>query len=229
MKTRARPVPWLPCDEAALAKLYPEYEGEVLARVFGRSVASIEGKANELRLRKSAAYKAKAYKRSRFQKGHVPANKGRKGYVAPGCEKGWFKRGEVNGRARQLWVPVGSHRINADGYLDRKVSDEPGPQTLRWKPLHRLVWAEAHGPIQEHTRLTVTHGTAEPTLPRPAPSPTPCATCPRSTSTRRAMSRCAATPTSPSSSTAAPRASSAARAGPRRSSRCRPTSTPALR
>jgi len=147
MKTRARPVPWLPCDEAALAKLYPDYEGEVLARVFGRSVASIEGKANELRLRKSAAYKAKAYKRSRFQKGHVPANKGRKGYVAPGCEKGWFKRGEVNGRARQLWVPVGSHRINADGYLDRKVSDEPGPQTLRWKPLHRLVWAEAHGPI----------------------------------------------------------------------------------
>ena len=30
-----------------------------------------------------------------FEKGHVPANKGRKGFYSKGSEKGWFKKGHV--------------------------------------------------------------------------------------------------------------------------------------
>ena len=44
-------------------------------------------------------------------------------------------------------VPVGSYRVNADGYLDQKISDQPGPQNLRWKSVHRLVWERTHGPV----------------------------------------------------------------------------------
>jgi hypothetical protein len=29
-----------------------------------------------------------------FEKGTIPPNKGRKGWHPPGCEKGWFRKGE---------------------------------------------------------------------------------------------------------------------------------------
>jgi hypothetical protein len=54
-----------------------------------------------------------------------------------------------DGSRPHTWVPVGSYRINGDGYLDRKVNDLPGPNTVRWKPVHRLVWSDAHGPVPE--------------------------------------------------------------------------------
>jgi hypothetical protein len=43
-------------------------------------------------------------------------------------------------------VPVGTLRINGDGYLDRKVTDV-GPSRHCWVAVHRLVWIAAHGPI----------------------------------------------------------------------------------
>ncbi len=46
------------------------------------------------------------------------------------------------------WKPVGTYRINADGYLDRKIKDEGRPQD-RWERVHRLVWIEHRGPIPE--------------------------------------------------------------------------------
>ena len=49
--------------------------------------------------------------------------------------------------AAKLVQPIGTLRINYDGYLDRKVSDLPGPPHRRWHPVHRLVWEAAHGPV----------------------------------------------------------------------------------
>ena len=57
-----------------------------------------------------------------------------------------FKKGQLNGVAAARWVPIGSYRINADGYLDRKIRDDGLPQK-RWVPVHRLIWIDAHGPI----------------------------------------------------------------------------------
>lgn len=74
----------------------------------------------------------------RFQKGSIPANKGKKGYCAPGCKKTWFKKGNVPVNYR----PVGSERVSKDGYVEIKVAD---PNV--WRLKQRVLWEEVHGKI----------------------------------------------------------------------------------
>ncbi|MFO1268575.1 MAG: hypothetical protein U1F67_18490 [Rubrivivax sp.] len=85
-----------------------------------------------------------------FKKASKPWNAGLKGVTGhhPNCRATQFKPGSFNGRAAKLVMPIGSYRVNADGYLDRKVSDQPGPHTLRWRAVHRMVWEAAHGPAE---------------------------------------------------------------------------------
>ncbi|WP_371398878.1 HNH endonuclease [Marinovum algicola] len=84
----------------------------------------------------------------RLEKGNVPPNKGRKGYCAPGSEKGWFRKGGMSGRAKALYKPIGSERISKDGYLERKLHDGQ-PLQSRWRAVHLIRWEETHGPIPE--------------------------------------------------------------------------------
>lgn len=73
---------------------------------------------------------------SRFQAGHIPATLGQRGIRhSIGTE---FKAGHRPHNYR----PLGSERVNSDGYLEVKVAD---PKT--WKGKHRMVWEELHGPI----------------------------------------------------------------------------------
>lgn len=74
----------------------------------------------------------------RFQKGQEPPNKGKKGVCAAGCEKTWFKKGHIPANYR----PVGSERVNADGYIEVKVADPN-----KWKLKHRVVWESVNGKI----------------------------------------------------------------------------------
>lgn len=74
----------------------------------------------------------------RFQKGQVPPNKGKKGVCAAGCEKTWFPKGHVPKNHR----PVGSERVNKDGYIEVKVA-EPN----KWRLKHRIVWENVNGPV----------------------------------------------------------------------------------
>lgn len=79
----------------------------------------------------------------RFENGHVPHNKGRKGWCAGGNSiKTRFKKGS----RPQTWVPVGSERTTKDGILQRKISDTGYPPR-DWISVHSLVWEEHHGPI----------------------------------------------------------------------------------
>ncbi|MCL4441540.1 MAG: HNH endonuclease [Firmicutes bacterium] len=94
----------------------------------------------------------KAYKKNhgltsglsgRFRPGHVPANKGRKGVflggqVAEACQ---FKKGHK----AHNWVPIGSERVNGDGYVDIKIAD--GQLQKNWKGKHILIWEERNGPV----------------------------------------------------------------------------------
>lgn len=74
-----------------------------------------------------------------FKKGHTPANKGKKGICGRGCEKTWFKKGQIPSNHR----PVGSERIDGkDGYILIKVA-EPN----KWKHKHRVIWEQHNGPI----------------------------------------------------------------------------------
>lgn len=76
----------------------------------------------------------------RFEKGHPPYNKGKKGHYAPGSEKGWFQKGHIPHTHRE----VGSERFNIYGYIEVKVA-EPN----KWMAKHHLVWEEHNGPIPE--------------------------------------------------------------------------------
>ena len=40
------------------------------------------------------------------------------------------------------YKPVGTERVNADGYVEVKIAD---PKT--WKGKHLIVWEKAHGPV----------------------------------------------------------------------------------
>lgn len=90
----------------------------------------------------------------RYEKGHISHNKGRKGYYAPGCEKGWFKKGE------QPWdtMPVGTVVTKSDGYLWKKIDDKPGVWTQNWRQLHLLLWEESHGAVPEGHRVIFKDG-----------------------------------------------------------------------
>lgn len=74
----------------------------------------------------------------RFQKGQEPPNKGKKGICADGCERTWFQKGHIPANYR----PVGSERVNADGYIEVKVADPN-----KWKLKHRVVWESVNGKI----------------------------------------------------------------------------------
>jgi hypothetical protein len=84
-----------------------------------------------------------------FPKGHEPKNKGRKGYCAPGSEKGWFKKGH------KPWnhAEVGDEAWTTDGYLKVKIA-EPN----KWRHKHVLVWEAQNGKVPEGFMVTFRNG-----------------------------------------------------------------------
>lgn len=94
----------------------------------------------ELCIRQIKAYKKNHSLSSgfdgRFCQGHTPFNKGRKG--ADGWEPTQFKKGNKPWNCQ----PVGSKRVNGDGYVDIKIADPN-----KWKGKHILIWEGANGPV----------------------------------------------------------------------------------
>lgn len=73
---------------------------------------------------------------ARFKKGSTPPNKGTKGLYNVGGNKTSFKKGIVP----HNYMPVGSERVNSDGYVDIKVADPN-----KWRAKHILIWEAHHG------------------------------------------------------------------------------------
>lgn len=151
--------PWTKREIAIIRRDYPHKQTKLIAAALKRPLSGVYKTANDLGVKKSAAFLASsesgrltklsaagvAY---RYPKGHVPANAGlrRPGWGPGRMRETQFKKGQRSGIAAAHWVPVGSLRINADGYLDRKVRDDGLPQK-RWVGVHRLLWMKANGPI----------------------------------------------------------------------------------
>jgi len=155
---------WSPDQLDALRRLYPDYAADVVARVLGRPTGSVHAKAAQLGLVKSEAFnlsdrsgriqrgkQSPAMVATRFGKGQTPWNKGTKGMSGhhTNTRATQFKPGRKPEEARN-YKPIGSLRISsADGYLERKVTDDPAlVPARRWVAVHRLVWEAEHGPIQ---------------------------------------------------------------------------------
>lgn len=85
-----------------------------------------------------------------FQKGHTPYNKNKKladlypPDVLERIAKTQFKKGQRPANYR----PVGSMRINVDGYREIKVADK-GTQHQRWHLYHKEIWEKEYGPVPE--------------------------------------------------------------------------------
>jgi hypothetical protein len=138
-----------------------------LARRLRRSICSVNNRAYQLGLRKSAAYLASPaacrMRRGdalgaafRFKPGQAPANKGlrRPGYAPGRMKETQFKPGSKTWR----YMPIGSTRL-VDGYCYRKVSDVPKvAYTVNWKPEHVLIWSGAHGPVPAGHAIVFSNG-----------------------------------------------------------------------
>jgi hypothetical protein len=74
--------------------------------------------------------------------GMAPPNKGTKGLFNVGGNKTSFKPGQQ----ALNYKPIGTERIDRDGYTIVKISDY-GPWHKRWKHKHKVIWEETNGPI----------------------------------------------------------------------------------
>lgn len=147
---------WKPEEEAFLREHYADSLTVDLAVVFGMPIKRILAKANAMGLHKSVALIAETARErtsrpdhgsraTRIQPGQEPWNKGVKGSTGthPNTRATQFK----TGIKPHTWVPVGSYRLVEGPVLEQKVNDLPGPNTVRWKPVARLVWEKEHGPV----------------------------------------------------------------------------------
>ena len=154
--------PWTEAQLAVLRQFYPHLRAQDVAQIIGRTTSSVHQKALQLRLGKSDEFNTSqasgrvlrgqqdpAMVATQFKPGLQPWNKGKKGTTGlhPNCRATQFKPGRPAHESRN-YLPIGSLRINADGHLERKVTDDPSIQPVRrWTPVYRLVWESEHGPI----------------------------------------------------------------------------------
>lgn len=145
---------WPAADVQMLRELYPNRKSEDVAAAIGKTTAQVYSKAAALGLKKSSEYLAgphscrlrqgdNAGASTRFQTGFVPWNKG-KAFVAGG------RSAETRfgaGHAPHNTQPIGSYRLTKDGTLQRKISNDKGSNSVRWRGVHELVWVEANGPV----------------------------------------------------------------------------------
>ena len=131
--------------------MYPEHLASEIAEIIGKTTVGVQQMAAKLGVRSTPEKIARTGKMSqnhpnviatRYKKGNVPPNKGKKvsAEVYEKMKPHMFKKGETPLNYR----PVGSERVNVEGYVEVKVAD---PKT--WKLKHRVIWEEAHGPIPE--------------------------------------------------------------------------------
>ena len=147
--------PWTDDERAELARRYPNEVTADIARDMGRPAGGIYDQANKLGLKKSPEYMREIHgahivdagARYRFHAEQSPWNKGIPGSTGnhPNTKRTQFKPGRRPEEARN-YQPIGTLRI-LDGYLQRKITDDPALYpSRRWVAVHRLVWEAVNGP-----------------------------------------------------------------------------------
>lgn len=114
--------PWTDEEISLLRSLYPATRAQDVAARLGRTLATVHRRASLLKIGKHKTIKASP-----------PGGRG---------VESRFK----NGSRGRMWVPVGTLRVNADGCLERKVTDV-GYSPRNWVPIHRLLWIEKNGHV----------------------------------------------------------------------------------
>lgn len=148
---------WSPEDDATICQHYPTHSAQEVGAMIGRSTKAIWQRAHTLGVNKSRAWIAERARQAmqskdhpgratQFAKGLTPWNKGQSYHAGGRSSETQFKPGVRQGRALSLYQPVGSLRIDRDGYLQRKINDDK-PFHKRWRAEHLVIWEEANGPL----------------------------------------------------------------------------------
>lgn len=111
--------------------------------------SAIANRKNKLKLRSGISG-------GQFEKGHIPANKGKKGYMSQEqyekCKITMFKKGNVPPNRRE----IGSERIDKDGYVLVKIRD--GYLNKNWVLKHRLIYEQIHEKIPKNHKVVFADG-----------------------------------------------------------------------
>lgn len=149
---------WSDHSDALLRQHYPMHTAADCATALGCSVRAIYNRAATLGITKDPAFHLRpasgrldsATQRgasTRFKAGGEPWNKGQPFQAGGRSHETRFRKGRPAHEARN-YVPIGTERINVDGYLERKTTDDQSiAPARRWAGVHRLVWEAANGPV----------------------------------------------------------------------------------
>lgn len=140
-------------DIAYIKEHYATMSSQEIAAVLGMSKMTVSGIAQSLGIRKSREWIAERARlrclepthggrKTRFKTGHVPFTKGRKvdEWMSPEGQANSAKTRFKKGEKPVSYRPVGSERVNVEGYIEVKVA-EGKP----WRHKQRVVWEAAHG------------------------------------------------------------------------------------
>lgn len=121
-----------------LREITPGRSNKEITEMFNKKFGLNQSKKAISAIRKK--YKISTGLTGQFEKGFTPWNKGLKGLQMGGKET-QFKKGNIPINYR----PVGSERINVDGYTEIKVADPN-----KWRLKHQVIWEEHHGKIPKN-------------------------------------------------------------------------------
>ncbi len=82
----------------------------------------------------------------KFAPGHTPDIKGAQPWMHPNTRATQFKIGQLSGRNATKYKPLGTERLSAEGYVQRKTNEGPSAHR-RWEFVHHLNWIAQNGPI----------------------------------------------------------------------------------
>ncbi len=133
-----------------------EYHAAFCAE-FGRTDVTA-GQLHSLRKRKGW----KTGRSGRFKKGAIAHNKGKRcvpgtGGLHPNAVRRHFRKGSRSGKALAIYKPIGTERLNKEGYRERKVHDGL-PMQSRWRTVQHINWEAEHGPVPKGMVLKCVDG-----------------------------------------------------------------------
>jgi len=145
---------WTAEQLQALRDGYPHQKTDAVAIAVGKTVSQTYQKAATMGLKKTPEYLASPDAcrlrrginpgvQHRFKPGQAVWNKGTHFTAGGRSAETRFKSGQMPHNTH----PIGSYRITKDGTLQRKISNDKGNNSVRWRGVHELVWVEVNGPL----------------------------------------------------------------------------------
>lgn len=145
-------MPWSKEEDEILRARYPHERTSTIADALGRRLSQVYQHAAKMGLLKSPEFLASPASGrtngrqgtgTRFPKGLIPWNKGTHFDSGGRSVETRFKPGKMPHNI----LPIGGYRYDRDGTLQRKISNDKGNNSKRWRGVHELVWVAANGPL----------------------------------------------------------------------------------